>query len=167
MVDEVASTCQECGASVYRQHLDSGIARYEGGRLMCAQCCAEYEKSHDAADDDEFAFEAIALDGDDDEGPSVTDMSQSRILQSEHNLGLAGAWDDSNYKRALMSDGKFATRCRTFHCKLAESALQFMNQQINDWVDSNDKIAIKFATSTIGVFEGKHAEPHLMVTVFY
>lgn len=165
MVDEVTSTCQECGASVYRQHLESGIARYEAGRLLCAQCCSEYERTHDGADE-EMEFEAIALDGDDDDSES-TDMSHSRILQSTHNLGMAGAWDDSNYRRPLQPKAPFATRCRTFHCKLADTALQFMNKQINDWVDANDDIVVKFATSTMGVFEGKHAEQHIMVTVFY
>ena len=42
-----------------------------------------------------------------------------------------------------------------------------MNRQINDWVDSSPDIAIKFAASTVGVFEGKKAEAALIVTVFY
>jgi hypothetical protein len=42
-----------------------------------------------------------------------------------------------------------------------------MCEQINEWVDSDDGIEIKFATSTIGVVEGKHVDPHLIVTVFY
>ncbi|MHC5110304.1 MAG: hypothetical protein ACYTHJ_10545 [Planctomycetota bacterium] len=166
MSDDIASSCQQCGASVYKQHLESGIARYEAGRLLCAHCCAEYEKEHDAAGSGAFEeFETIALDGDDE--VVASDMSQSRILTTEHNLGLAGGWDDSQYKRKLVSDQVGATRCRTFHSKLAESALQFMNRQINDWVDSDDKIVVKFTTSTIGVFEGKHPEPHLILTVFY
>ena len=46
---EDVSVCEECGASVYKQHLESGIARYEGGRLFCSHCVAEYERTHDAA----------------------------------------------------------------------------------------------------------------------
>ena len=42
-----------------------------------------------------------------------------------------------------------------------------MNDQINDWLDGNDKISVKTATSTIGMFEGKHAEPNLILTIFY
>ena len=42
-----------------------------------------------------------------------------------------------------------------------------LNEQINAWADADDNIEIKFATSTIGVIEGKHVDPHLIVTVFY
>jgi hypothetical protein len=54
-----------------------------------------------------------------------------------------------------------------FHCKLADAAMTYMCEQINEWADSRDDIQIKFATSCIGVVEGKHADAHLIVTVFY
>jgi len=60
-----------------------------------------------------------------------------------------------------------ATRCRTFHSKLNEGAVAFMNDQINTWIDENPDLRIKFATSSIGVFEGKHADPNLILTIFY
>ena len=166
MTDEVASICQKCGASVYKAHLDSGIARYEGGNLLCAHCVSEYERSHDmltGADSNEF--EAISLD--DEFVVEKNDMSQSKIMTSVHTLGLAGGWDDSRYKRALISDQAIATRCRTFHSKMNEASLEFMNNQINEWIDGNEGMSIKFASTTIGPFEGKHTEPNLIVTIFY
>ena len=165
MTDEVTSICQKCGASVYRQHLDSGIARYEGGNLLCAHCVAEYERSHDSVlsgDSQEFA--AISFD---DEDESQVDLSQSRIMTSTQTMGIAGAWDESGLNRQLLGKGGGATRCRTFHSKLNENSLQFMNRQINEWVDKDDNLVIKFATSTIGMFEGKHSEPNLILTLFY
>lgn len=42
-----------------------------------------------------------------------------------------------------------------------------MTGQINEWLDANDKIVVKFATTTIGPFEGKHTEPNLIITAFY
>ena len=42
-----------------------------------------------------------------------------------------------------------------------------MDSMINEWTDKNPQIDIKFATSSIGIFEGKRMEPHLIVTVFY
>ena len=81
MKEEVTSVCEECGASVYKEHLDSGIARYEGGKLLCTHCVAEYERSHDgvvgggdSAVDEQTA--PIAFEDDDDD---VVDSSQSRI----------------------------------------------------------------------------------------
>jgi len=167
MTDDIASSCQKCGASVYKQHLDSGIARYEGGKLMCAHCCSEYERMHDSTGTSVMSdFESIPLDDDDDGRPSV-DMSQSRIMTTEHNLGKASSWDDSTYRRPLVPGSSGATRCRSFHSKLADSALRFLNTQINEWLDADDSIVIKSSSSTIGTFEGKHAEPHLILTVFY
>ncbi len=168
MKDEVPSTCQQCGASVYKQHIESGIARYEHGKLMCSHCINEYEHAHDKEGSVEETYEPIEFDDDDDRPSAHADLSSSRIhAASAATLGVAGAWDDTKYKRSLSPNASGATRCRTFHCKLSEAAVEFMNNQINEWLDHNDKIAIKFSNSTIGNFEGKHTEPNLIITVFY
>ncbi len=166
MTDDVASICQKCGASVYKAHLDSGIARYEGGNLLCAHCVSSYERSHDAlTGGDTNEFEAIALD--DDLVSEEDEMSKSKIMTSVHTLGLAGGWDDSRYKRPLQTSETNATRCRTFHSKMNEASLEFMNNQINDWIDGTEHMTIKFASTVVGQFEGKHTEPNLIVTIFY
>jgi hypothetical protein len=168
MSDDLAGTCEECGASVYRQHVTSGIARYEGGKLMCSVCVSEYERSHDAAESgvtEEFAPIELDSNGDDD---VHVDLSSSRIRSATAStLGQSKGWDDEKYGRQLDPRAISSTRCRTFHSKLSGPALEFMNNQLNDWVDTQGNITIKFATSTIGIFEGKHAEPHLILTVFY
>jgi len=164
--DEVTSVCSECGASVYRQHLDSGIARYEGTKLLCSHCVAEYEKKHDQESEDE-KLETIEFEDDDKESSRV-DMSSSRIHgATKTTLGVGGAWDENKFKRPLRPNQIGATRCRTFHCKLTESAIDYMTTQMNDWLDSNPDIVLKFSTSTIGNFEGKHTEPNLILTVYY
>lgn len=169
MKDEVTSTCQQCGASVYKQHVESGIARYERGKLLCSHCVAEFEHEHDKDGTVEEAYERIEFDNDDDRPDApAADLSSSRIHgASATTLGVAGAWDDAKFKRPLLPNISGATRCRTFHCKLSEAAVEFMNNQINEWLDHNDKIVVKFSNSTIGNFEGKHTEPNLIVTVFY
>ena len=42
-----------------------------------------------------------------------------------------------------------------------------MNEQINEWLDKNPDVTIKFANSVIGMFEGKHTEPNIIMTVFF
>lgn len=163
MTDEVANQCSGCGASVYRHHLDSGIARYQGGKLLCAHCASDAEKSN--ADDGDLEF--ISLENEDSYAGVSADMSKSRVMASVQTMGRGSGWDDSRFKRPLQPGIEGGTRCRTFHSKLSEPAIEFMNSQINDWVDRNEDVVIKFATSTIGVFEGKHAEPNLILTVFY
>ena len=168
MSEDIAGKCDECGASVYRQHLTSGIARYEGSKLMCSVCVSEFERSHDAAagGDASSDFAPIELDTQDDE--VHVDLSSSRIHSATATtLGRSKGWDETRYGRQLDPRAISATRCRTFHSKLSGPALEFMNNQINDWIDTEGGVTIKFATSTIGIFEGKHAEPHLILTLFY
>lgn len=169
MSDE-ARQCESCGASVYKEHLDMGIARHHDGKLLCKHCVEEYESAHDVSsggiDDHEAEFSPIEFD--DHEEEVTVDMSESRIhALSTGTLGMAGGWDDTRYSRALDPRSFGACRCRTFHSKLSEAAIEFMNNQINEWIDSNQNIVVKFATSTIGPFEGKHTEPNLILTVFY
>lgn len=169
------STCESCGASVYPEHLDSGIARYENGRLLCAHCVAEFEREQKTAGATKVeALEPIVLESDDmgmsdSEGSGTTEMSSSRIHgMSESTLGHhAGADDASRFKRPLDPKSPFATRCRTFHCKLSEGAIEFLNMQVNEWLDRETDIAVKFVRSDIGMFEGKHKEPNLILTLFF
>lgn len=81
---------------------------------------------------------------------------------------LAQADRHEVFKRPLVTAADGATRCRTFHSKLTDAALSYMDNQINEWSDAHPEVHVKFATSTIGLFEAKqHQEPHLIVSVFY
>jgi len=82
-------------------------------------------------------------------------------------LGEGFSLGSHKLRRPLLTGVPAATRCRVFHCKLADGAFGHMTEQINEWADSDDAIEIKFASSCIGVVEGKHSDPHLIVTVFY
>ncbi len=160
--DDEVSACEGCGASVYKEHIQSGIARYEGGKLLCSHCLAEHDQSKvDAADE----FEPIEFE--DDEKEASTDMTSSRIHALDDTARGTGRKDETQFKRSLRPDGIGASRCRVFHCRISEGAVDFMANQINGWLEENDDITLKFATTTIGMFEGKHTEPNLITTVFY
>jgi len=167
MTDDIASKCEECGASVYRAHLDSGIARYEKGRLLCVHCVGELDNVKKGNADDDFA--PIAFDDDDDEpAPRTKTEAASKIHgATKATLGVSGVWNDARFQRQLDPQSPGATRCRTFHSKLSAAAIEFMNNQINDWLDGNPDLFIKHATSCIGPFEGKHTEQNLIITIFY
>jgi len=167
-MSDISGECASCGASIYRQHIDSGIARYEGGKMLCSHCVVEYEREHEGEGGPEFApIEFDEEEGEEEEEVEV-DLSQSRVHSaSTATLGLAGAWSDDRFNRQLDTRAIAATRCRTFHAKLSEGAMSFLNNQINEWIDGNPNITVKFATSAIGIFEGKHAEPNLILTLFY
>lgn len=167
--EEVLRPCDQCGATVYPEHLAEGKAAEVDGKLLCKYCLEDYRAAHAAAEEAvEVVDEPIPLSTD---GPAV---SRSKI----HSFGAApggmadsmagqAALRDQDLKRPLLRNSPNATRCRTFHCKLTDASLTHMNDMINEWVDGDETVEIKFATSTIGVVEGKHADQHLIVTVFY
>ncbi len=173
MAKDVTAPCQECGASVYPEHIESGKAQYEGGKLLCPHCVADFEKEKESKKttyaSDNIDLSPISFDDPDptDMSESKADLTESRIHGfSDDKFGSHG-WDDSKFKRKLDANAECAIRCRIFHAKLSDGALLFMNDQINEWLDESPDISIKFASSTIGILEGKHAEPHLMLTLFY
>jgi len=172
MPEDVTAPCQVCGASVYPEHIESGKARYDGGKLLCPHCVADEEKKkkkETAFPGDDIDLSPISFDEPDpnDMSESKADLSESRIHGfSDDKFGSSG-WDESKFKRKVDPNATGAARCRIFHAKLSDGALTFMNDQINEWLDENPQVSIKFATSTIGILEGKHAEPNLMLTLFY
>ena len=73
-----ASNCEGCGASVYPEHLESGIARYMNGKLLCAHCLKDEESADSLAD----LVEPISFDTDDSHGTKV-DLGKSKIMATE------------------------------------------------------------------------------------
>ena len=90
-----------------------------------------------------------------------------KIRTFDAQAALGGKKADSEFKRPLNQPGQGASRVRTFHARLSGSAMDFLDEQINDWLEGNPEISIKFASSTVGVVEGKRADPHLIITVWY
>ena len=59
-----------------------------------------------------------------------------------------------------------AIHVRTFHCKLTDDSLAFMDQTINEWLDAHPEYEVKFVTSSVGVLTSKLKEPHLICQVW-
>ncbi len=173
--DEVQD-CAECGASVYPEHIESGKASIIEGVLRCPHCMTEYRESHHVNEErfegqttvrapgESADFSPIAFDDRESSRSSTTEL---RTIGGDSMAGVAPQFDDEGLKRALQPAGAGATRCRTFHAKLNDGAVGYMGKHINDWADGIPDLSIKFATSTIGVWEGKKADAHLIITVFY
>lgn len=159
MADDV-KTCGGCSASIYPEHIDKGIAGYFGGKLLCPHCKKEQE-NYEPPDVD---LSPVAVDAERSSSPGST---QIRSYSDDTLSGGVNLADESHYQHPPEPKARYAKRCRTFHAKLNEGAVGYMNEQINSWTDNNPDITIKFATSTIGVYEGKHNDPHLIITVFY
>jgi hypothetical protein len=165
MADETEDlqSCDACGATVYPEHIANKRADRVEGKLLCVHCL----KDKLAAESSIPLAEGVEEEAD---GAGVLryDTKPTAIKQfAGADGGTFGQVAAHEWRRELLTGSPNATRCKTFHCKLADGPIAFLNEQINDWADADENIEIKFATTTIGIIEGKHADTHLIITVFY
>jgi len=163
--EETVVECAACGATIYPEHVEKHLAAEVDGKLLCRHCVGEAREKSGAP----VAPEPIQLVEEDVLG--LPPSRSPRVIRSfgggPGSVGEPAPGPQLNLKRPLLTGSPNATRCRTFHCKLTDAAMAHLNAQINEWADADERIEIKFATSCIGVVEGKHQDPHLIVTVFY
>ncbi|MHC4589432.1 MAG: hypothetical protein ACYTAQ_08840, partial [Planctomycetota bacterium] len=62
--------------------------------------------------------------------------------------------------------GQGAIHVRTFHAKITEDALAYLDQTINEWLDENPQYEVKFVSSTVGILSGKLKEPALLCQIW-
>ena len=74
--------------------------------------------------------------------------------------------DNSQWRRKTNKTGTGATHVKTFHSKLTNEALIYMDQTINEWLDTNPDFEVKFVSATVGELTGKLKEPHLLCQVW-
>jgi hypothetical protein len=186
--EEDLKSCALCGATVYPEHLTKGAADYWCGRLLCPHCL--HEKKQIAAVNPAAAYAdldpsqaaapiALVPESSDDSGGHAASGGPVRTAggrpaapagmgSSASGGSRLGMVVEKRFRRPMLHGSANATRCRTFHCKLTDAAMAYLGDTINEWIDSNEGIEIKFATSSIGTFELKSSsEPHLFLTLFY
>lgn len=107
-------------------------------------------------------------------------MNASTLLRSPDSLGgtpgmpkihafeqKLGKRHEDTWSRSPNANGTGAIHVKTFHCKLGEDSLTFIDQQINEWLDAHPQYEVKFTTSITGEWTGKLGkEPHLIVQVW-
>lgn len=132
-----------------------------------------------AMPDEDELIELTESDDEDEAEEDETDIPISLVEDEEVGAGQQqvrafggaaskmGATHKDDFQRDLNNTGTGATRCRIFHAKLAPTSLEFMEKQINDWVDADATIDIKQVGHSIGVMTGKTSEPTLIVTIWY
>jgi hypothetical protein len=87
--------------------------------------------------------------------------SAVRAIKSTLEMGKR-----TQFKRQVVNTGTGAVRCHIFHCKVAESSMEHMENQINVWLD-DENIDVKHIGHLVGALEGKHTEPNIIVVIWY
>jgi hypothetical protein len=59
------------------------------------------------------------------------------------------------------------TGVRTFFTKLHPGAIQFLDEQISNWLKENPGVNIKRTNITVGEVQAKKTEPNIIITVWY
>ena len=73
---------------------------------------------------------------------------------------------EDNWSRTPNTTGQGAIHVRTFHCKLTDDALTYLDQCVNEWLDAHPQYEVKFVTSSVGTLTGKLKEPNLICQVW-
>ena len=113
----------------------------------------------------------IRLDEDDDAPLKVEEDAPTPSIRAQKKRAFgsvtqADALHKTDFQRPMNLTGQGATRCRIFHCKVAPGSLTHMEAEINNWIDG-EEIEVKHVGHVVGTMEGKHAEPNVVVMVWY
>jgi hypothetical protein len=93
----------------------------------------------------------------------TTEAPKSKI----HGISSVNALAAHAYKRPTNLNKNGAVRMRTFHCRLSEQGVEYLDQTVNDWLEQHPDIEVKFTTSSVGMWDGKLKEPTLILNVWY
>ena len=73
---------------------------------------------------------------------------------------------EDTWSRTPNTTGTGAIHVKTFHCKLTDDALVYMDQVVNEWLDAHPQYEVKFVNSSVGILTGKLKEPHMICQVW-
>ncbi len=65
------------------------------------------------------------------------------------------------------SEGSKITSVKTFFTKLHHGSVQFMDEQISEWLKSNPGVEIKQTNVCVGDVVAKKTEPNIIVMIWY
>lgn len=118
--------------------------------------------SHDPHED------AIALEDDPMElAGAETAQPPSKIKMFGTTMAGSHGGAQHKYKRSTNVDGHGACRVRSFHGRLSDEGMAFMDDKVNEWLDTHPDIEVKFVTTAVGLYDGKIKEQALVVNVWY
>ncbi len=73
---------------------------------------------------------------------------------------------EDKWSRSPNTTGQGAIHVKTFHAKLTNDALEYLDQCINEWLDEHPQYEVKFVNSTVGTLTGKLKEPALICQIW-
>jgi hypothetical protein len=59
------------------------------------------------------------------------------------------------------------TGIKTFFAKLHVGAIEFLDEQITNWLKNNPQVTVKQTNTVVGEIQGKKTEPNIIITLWY
>ncbi len=87
----------------------------------------------------------------------VAEAATEKVVEQALSSGAASG---------AMVGGKI-TGVRTFFTKLHAGAINFLDEQVVEWLKKNPDIVVKRTNITTGPITGKKVEPNIIITVWY
>lgn len=115
----------------------------------------------DPEDEDPIPVEGLV-----DPAPVVRRDPQAPKIRAFEQKLIAGTRHEEKWARTPNLTGTGAIHVRSFHCKLTEESLAYLDQQINEWLDAHPQYEVKLVTTAVGEWTGKTREPNLIVQVW-
>ena len=109
----------------------------------------------------------MELDPIDLEDEQPDDLAPASTGATKIKFGADGMMKKHAWKRATTTTGLGACRVRTFHGKLSDQGLEYLDEAINTVLDEHPEIEIKHVTSNVGMFDGKFKDFAMIVNVWY
>jgi len=97
---------------------------------------------------------------------SVSDGGGAAGPKEIRALGMKTQRHEEMWSRTPNTPGTGAIHVKTFHCKVTEDGMLYMDQMINEWLDHHPQYEVKFVQTSIGTFTGKIKEPHVICQVW-
>ena len=73
---------------------------------------------------------------------------------------------ENHWKRQPNLTGRGAIHVKTFYAKLRQDAIEHLDTQINQWLDSHEEYEVKFVTTSVGTLMGKNTEDAIFINVW-
>lgn len=112
---------------------------------------------------------------------AISPPSSTPIIKPTASLGAAGGINpkiksfgpgsasrhEDKWTRTPNTNGTGAIHVRSFHAKMSEDGLAFLDQAINEWLDAHPQYEVKLVTTAVGEWVTKLGkEPGLVVNVW-
>jgi len=71
------------------------------------------------------------------------------------------------WKRTPHKTGTGICRVKSFHGRLSDQGMDYIDNQINEWLDAHPDVDVKTVTTNTNMFDGKMKELALIVNIWY